>query len=650
MDEIISKLREDLKISEERNKKQLTTYKEENKKDEIISKLREDLKISEEKNKKQLTAYIEENTKLREDLKISEEKNEKQLTTYKEEKLTTYKEEIKKLTEENKKLTIYKEENVNNSLNGKLLNINTSLILINYFLALFKEGSLPKLKCEMFKEAKPSSTHPKCKFTKIDFGIINNIQEIISDSLEQLGSKRSNILHIYNQGELRYINEYEMGNHINSLFKDIVALSGLEGKIKLTGQVGLNGLIPDFWVVNFLGSPIGAIEVKLDAPHVMESEKIMGQAFDHLIRLHHHDGLENAFCILTSYNKFRIVCTEQSKGLAMSTASIKPITKRSTNFNQNEIPENLDQVKNFKIVLDEDVQRNVFCSEIYDRTNKDIIKILCSIVKKMSSIKSDPNFHHSKLRRYTVVSNMPDIYCSVNIDFKPPNERANITDLSSVGHSYKIVLIKSLGGGGDGFAWLGMLYSTKEYVVVKFFNEAKSFKQERLGYSENNEELLKSIKMESDNWKIFYGVKTIPTELSCKKCLIMPFFKISETTDWNKEGFCQLVKNECKRFLEMGYCHMDLGRHHVAKLLEGNETKIIFIDLHRVKIIKEEEKEECYNEMLKEVGLQDQNETKKIAKKVKKQQQKQTEEKLMVNLNSKENMIPKLLHIKHLKN
>ncbi|KAN0038232.1 hypothetical protein ACTA71_000404 [Dictyostelium dimigraforme] len=359
--------------------------------DEIISKLREDLKISEEKNKKQLTTYKEENTKLREDLKISEEKNEKQLTTYKEEN--------KKLTEENKELTIYKEENVNNSLNGKLLNINT----------------------------------------------------------------------------------------------------------------------------------------------------------------------------------------------------------------------------NFKIVLDEDVQRNVFCSEIYDRKNKDIIKILCSIIKKMSSIKSDPNFHHSKLRRYTVVSNMPDIYCSVNIDFKPPNERANITDLSSVGHSYKIVLIKSLGGGGDGFAWLGMLYSTKEYVVVKFFNEAKSFKQERLGYSNNNEELLKSIERESDNWKIFYGVETIVAKLSGKKCLIMPFFKISETTDWNKEGFCKSVKKECKRFSGLGYCHSDLGRHHVAKQLnEKGKTKIVFIDLHRVKIIKEEEKDECYNEMLKEVGLQDQKETKTIAKKVKK--------------------------------
>ncbi|KAN0038103.1 hypothetical protein ACTA71_000275 [Dictyostelium dimigraforme] len=34
--------------------------------------------------------------------------------------------------------------------------------------------------------------------------------------------------------------------------------------------------------------------------------------------------------------------------------------------------------------------------------------------------------------------------------------------------------------------------------------------------------------------------------------------------------------------------------------------------------IKEEEKEECYNEMLKELGLQDQKETKTIAKKVKK--------------------------------
>lgn len=114
---------------------------------------------------------------------------------------------------------------------------------------------------------------------------------------------------------LTYSSEASICGHVISVLRDVQCairhLLGPDYSLRFEEELKVGLCRPDAWAVLVHGKPVGVIEVKKpmrDNDRAMNDQHIIGECFDNMVTLRSFDGIDHVYCILTSYQQWRILC------------------------------------------------------------------------------------------------------------------------------------------------------------------------------------------------------------------------------------------------------------------------------------------------------------------------------------------------------
>ena len=114
-------------------------------------------------------------------------------------------------------------------------------------------------------------------------------------------------LHFSMRG-FRYITEADVRILVVRVLVDVASsLAPLLGNTKITFSAVLSTFGDDLWVLLMDGVVVGVVQVKKPGEVAMTNENIIGECLDYMHDICGLDGLDHVFCILTSYDKWRIL-------------------------------------------------------------------------------------------------------------------------------------------------------------------------------------------------------------------------------------------------------------------------------------------------------------------------------------------------------
>jgi len=121
---------------------------------------------------------------------------------------------------------------------------------------------------------------------------------------------------------LDYGDEDSVRTHVRLVLLDIAtSLRGILGsdfKLSFYSELSTFGDAGDLWVVRANGMAVGVVEVKKPGKQAMTHENIIGECFDYMQDVRGFDGLDHVFCILTTYQQWRIMWLPDSDAGAKS--------------------------------------------------------------------------------------------------------------------------------------------------------------------------------------------------------------------------------------------------------------------------------------------------------------------------------------------
>ena len=113
------------------------------------------------------------------------------------------------------------------------------------------------------------------------------------------------------KAELDYGSEDQVRGHVNLVLLDVAAslksVLGDDFQVGFYSELSTFGDFGDLWVVRANGMAVGVVEVKKPGHQALVHENIIGECFDYMQDVRGFEGLDNVFCILTTYNQWRVL-------------------------------------------------------------------------------------------------------------------------------------------------------------------------------------------------------------------------------------------------------------------------------------------------------------------------------------------------------
>ena len=440
---------------------------------------------------------------------------------------------------------------------------------------------------------------------------------------------------------LEYGDEGSVRAHVNSVLLDIEAslreTLGNDLRLSFYSELSTFGDAGDLWVVCANGMAVGVVEVKKPGTRAMTHENILGECFDYMQDVRGFDGLDHVFCILTTYQEWRVLWLPDCDSGARSTTfpNVPEISPRKrevlSKLLQGKLPpwpssettepssiKAVDVSPNKELnahrtsqgssrhpVETATVQRRVVHGgPILHRTDKALVPTIASVLVRMAFSPTSKLDKPLDLdRQYREVK--PDSWV-----WKRLKETFTLSfDQMPDGRTTNFILLMPLGKGEHGITWLATSESGKA-CVIKFQANASN-KRTTVGAAGHTLTDHHHFEREAALWREIWGAKNArATMLVNKSVLIMPYLKtcerpVAEQTDKTKE----LARKAIDEMLDRGYVHRDLRWDHVGLCRTGvvnDEAKAVFIDLGDVGEFQRGDKvarQQAKKEMLKALDL-----------------------------------------------
>ena len=386
------------------------------------------------------------------------------------------------------------------------------------------------------------------------------------------------------------------------VLRDIVRGLGLEDLVKISLEMVVafddkTSLRPDAWLLHrkmISGSmvrfiPIGVEECKQSlvghhATSILDDKKCIGEVFDYMQVLRMHFGVQRVFGILSTYDEWRICWLTDSDDLALSTESstvlVVPHVIPEEDFkapfvlipgSTKDIVEAPDKAD---MKLPNPLERNCHVSKVYLRTDPELILALATVIRKMyESPIEQPPFLSGK-RLYQKLNTR-------NVLFVPrPFSTLHLGEFG--GKAKELFVLYVFGsGGGDGRACLAADQKGR-CCVIKFYRPAR-------GSNDAGSEIARDFcEKEAEAWRAVWNLPAITRKEQSRWVVVMKYVRLfSSFLDAEQCGVSRDdVKTAVDRVVACGYEHTDLSWMHVGMYMEGNQKRIVFIDLSPSRFIK----------------------------------------------------------------
>ena len=314
--------------------------------------------------------------------------------------------------------------------------INTSI-----FRYLEEGGALPALRqCGTDSGASVASSKVAARIIQADFGLVDIDEALV----ERSKNTTSTVFRTNSKPVNAYASESDVTFHINCVIHDVISASGLSNQLQFNSQLKISELIPDHWVINCNGFPVGAIEIKKpDDMSGIKEQRIYGQLYDYMAIIQSFCGTNHVLGIFTNYNQWVICWFPESNVCASAT--------------------NLDYECVHVPPLDTS-NRELCISTTYTRSNsRQLFIALYTVFKKMAknSMFVQPQLFLSNTRNYIAM---------------PPNELWSWKSIdlpkwlslqSFTANQPTLYLLCDFGAGSDGRVWL-VCDDEAHLAVIKF--------------------------------------------------------------------------------------------------------------------------------------------------------------------------------------
>ena len=417
-------------------------------------------------------------------------------------------------------------------------------------------------------------------------------------------------------------NEAEIASLLELVVRDLVKILGVP-YLSVRLEVQFSGLRPDKWLVYRKDIPIGVIEVKLptfrqEEDASMNNEHVHGQVFDYLTMLKAYYGVQQPFCILTTYRQWQVYWLDGMDDIATQEKTENKVPQRSRRcigHTWDEILGHVNQEFNQEEIQEEgEGERNLYCSRIVSHNDTDILVFLGTIIRKMLCTEVE-ELEFDDLTK-AVIKCHNDTWQWVSLRSTGrftwrPTVRANCTIF---------YLLKQLGGGTDGRVWLACTKKREICAIKMQYGLGKaSVCPEELSEYERNEkesedkELYEGLLNERECWREAQPEAGQSVRITCilgdkPNALVMPYFaQVPPGRNLTDEEI-GAAKNAVRSFAENGWKHNDLKWDHVGFYNRnvpgrGLQIRAVLLDLGFVEILEEGEKEAAIQDMLRALDL-----------------------------------------------
>jgi hypothetical protein len=338
----------------------------------------------------------------------------------------------------------------------------------------------------------------------------------------------------------------------------------------------------------------------------MANTRVHGQVLDYLRLLKNYYGLLNPFCILTTFDEWRVFWLSDMERDVEVTPTERVAAEAPKHHMWPTILTELAREDPPRRSLPA-ADRKLCCSLIYSTDHADLLKFISSVVKKMQASEIRPPEFNDLSRTIVQVGRngwtwqVLEARSSFSWDCSvPPNDG-----------DPKYYLLTPLGVGQEGRVWLACT-NDKRLFAIKFKHprrpggEGLSEVESRMTKAEFKEEQENRVQREAQNWQwsqpeVGSNVRT--EHLDNCLTLLMPFIP-------QKSGERSLVEKNAAEaavvaFGNNGFLHKDLGWRHIGFYGTNKEPKAALLDLGYVEAVEEDGKQNAIKRMKRDLGLDD---------------------------------------------
>jgi len=425
------------------------------------------------------------------------------------------------------------------------------------------------------------------------------------------------LLNSIEREKFSYGSETDVRSLVNLLMNDVAAaLRPLLGDVQITFSAELStfGDKGDLWVLLLNGVVVGVIEVKKPGTEAMKAPTIIGECFDYMCDIRGFDGLDHVFCILTTYQQWRILwlkdTNDAAKSVIIPEQPEQPAVKLQC-FQQlfedslpawpgsaagdstsvvarDQTPTKLTAIRGEESrskfePTKKGPKREVFGSPVLNWNDPKLVDILASVVLKM--VRS-PATKLEKIvdldRQYRLVKEDTWVWTTMKKEFELTFGALPLQSTKN------LLLLLPLGHGVNGSAWLAASEESGRVCVAKFLASPGT------GDSE------------VDQWNhIYFDDKKVARvmKLNKKEAVIMPFAKMcTGSVKDQQDDVKDLAVKAIEHFVSKGRQHNDLRWNHVGLVQDRGKTKAVLIDLGNVSEVPQNN-EDAKKSMLAALGL-----------------------------------------------
>jgi hypothetical protein len=409
--------------------------------------------------------------------------------------------------------------------------------------------------------ASSSAYRSNVQFTAANFQEVN-VSHLLTDDLIK---ERSQVYsHLEDKTRGTYSNETLVQRWVDYALSDILMLCDLRDYI-LVPEFVVSRNRADFWIIkHYSGAPICVVEVKKPGKtkkSILNYSKVLGQLYDYMRDCRLYYGVNEILGIVTTFKEWRVCWFQDSGHVASSPTCQFPIGDMSETFQD----------------------RRLYGSKIMSGMSSSIVPFLMSVLLKASVCHTYLIPLLSNTRKYLQFDKGTERYSTIKF-FKNKKPTIKLRFVSSDYDILLVALLRRLGGGRDGTAFLCYNIKTCSACVIKYCNTKELAEKE------------------SKYWETVYGITGKVTQLFINYDVpafimpyvimfndksddvsdLLPFLSLPSPTDKNpseKLYFldCNKTLREKLRYQFRGKTFKDLGLeacHYVAsKKVIHNDVK-----------------------------------------------------------------------------
>jgi hypothetical protein len=165
-----------------------------------------------------------------------------------------------------------------------------------------------------------------------------------------------------------------------ALYDAAKALGLKQSEISFNQELKAFSKKADIWIVFSHGQPKGLVEVKKPRLDIMEEPNLYGQVLSNLLELRSFVGLKDVFGIVTTYEQWRFCwlpsCDQVAAASEFKSRELPSLQPIETDFEEatSEIPIAFEK---------KTIKKEIHVSKVFQWDDKELSKMLCSLLKKM---------------------------------------------------------------------------------------------------------------------------------------------------------------------------------------------------------------------------------------------------------------------------